>query len=106
VLTSATSALLGIIEALELRSTQANEGVGREFIFIIASVVGGCLLTGGYGSVIGSSFGAAILGMASIGIIFAGWDSNWTYAFLGAILLLAVLLNAAIRARVSRARVT
>jgi simple sugar transport system permease protein len=106
VLTSTTSALLGVIEALELRSTQANEGVGREFIFIIAAVVGGCLLTGGYGSVIGSSFGAAILGMASIGIIFAGWDSNWTYAFLGAILLLAVLLNAAIRARVSRAKAT
>src|SRR5581483_4501443 len=71
VITSTTAALLGVIEALELRSTQANEGVGREFIFIISAVVGGCLLTGGYGSVVGTSFGAAILGMASIGIILA-----------------------------------
>ena len=68
-MTSTTAALLGIITAIQLRSIQANEGVGREFIFIIAAVVGGCLLTGGYGSVIGTAFGAAILGMASIGII-------------------------------------
>jgi simple sugar transport system permease protein len=103
-LTSTTAALLGVIEALELRSTQANEGVGREFIFIIAAVVGGCLLTGGYGSVVGASFGSAILGMASIGIILAGWDSNWTYAFLGAILILAVLMNAGLRARVTKGK--
>ena len=46
-----------------------------------------------------NGFGAAILGMASIGIILAGWDSNWTYTFLGAILVLAVLMNALFRAR-------
>jgi simple sugar transport system permease protein len=103
-LTSTTSALLGVIEALELRSTQANEGVGREFIFIISAVVGGCLLTGGFGSVVGTTFGAAILGMASIGIILAGWDSNWTYAFLGGILVAAVLMNAAFRAQALKAR--
>jgi simple sugar transport system permease protein len=103
-LTSMTAALLGVIEALELRSTQANEGVGREFIFIISAVVGGCLLTGGYGSVVGASFGATIIGMASIGIILAGWDSNWTFTFLGGILIAAVLLNAAFRARALRSR--
>jgi simple sugar transport system permease protein len=102
--TSMTSALLGIITAIELRSIQANEGVGREFIFIIAAVVGGCLLTGGYGSVIGSAFGAAILGMAGIGIILSRWDSNWVYAFQGVILMLAVMLNAAIRSRAEQAR--
>ena len=103
-LTSMTAALLGVIEALELRSTQANEGVGREFIFIISAVVGGCLLTGGYGSVVGASFGATIIGMASIGIILSGWDSNWTFTFLGGILIAAVLLNAAFRARALRSR--
>jgi simple sugar transport system permease protein len=103
-LTSTTAALLGIITAIELRSIQANEGVGREFIFIIAAVVGGCLLTGGYGSVIGTAFGAVILGMASIGIILSNWDSNWVYAFQGVILVLAVMLNAAIRARAGKAR--
>jgi simple sugar transport system permease protein len=105
-MTSTTSALLGIITAIGLRGIQANEGVGREFIFIIAAVVGGCLLTGGYGSVVGAAFGAAILGMASIGIILSQWDSNWVYAFQGAILVLAVMLNAAIRARAAGARST
>jgi simple sugar transport system permease protein len=103
-MTSTTAALLGIITAIGLRGIQANEGVGREFIFIIAAVVGGCLLTGGYGSVVGSAFGAAILGMASIGIILSQWDSNWVYAFQGVILVLAVMLNAAIRARAAGAR--
>jgi simple sugar transport system permease protein len=104
VATSVVASLLGIIEALELRSTQAAEGIGREFYFIISAVVGGCLLTGGYGSVIGASLGAAILGMGSVGIIFAAWDSNYTYTFLGGILMLAVLLNTAIRSRASKAR--
>jgi simple sugar transport system permease protein len=103
-MTSATAALLGIIEALELRSMQAKEGIGLEFIFIICAVVGGCLLTGGYGSVIGAAFGAAMLGMVSIGIISAQWDSNWTYTFQGVILFFAVMLNTLIRNRAVKAR--
>ena len=103
-MTSGTAALMGIITALELRSIQAKEGIGLEFIFIICAVVGGCLLTGGYGSVIGTFFGAAMLGMVQLGIIYAEWDSNWTYTFQGAILFAAVLLNTLIRSRAERAR--
>ena len=83
---------------------QSNEGVGREFEFIIAAVVGGCLLTGGYGSVIGTFFGAAMLGMVQLGIIFAQWDSNWTFTFQGGILFMAVMLNTLIRNRAAKAR--
>src|SRR3954469_22051500 len=101
-MTSGTAALMGIIEALELRSMQAGEGIGLEFIFIICAVVGGCLLTGGFGSVIGTFFGAAMLGMVQLGIVDAQWDSNWTFTFQGAILFAAVLLNTLIRARVQR----
>src|SRR3954469_12421271 len=75
-MTSGVAALMGIIEALELRSMQAKEGVGLEFIFIICAVVGGCLLTGGFGSVIGTFFGAAMLGMVQLGIVYAQWDSK------------------------------
>src|SRR6266536_3015808 len=92
-MTSVTAALMGIIEALELRSMQAGEGIGLEFIFIICAVVGGCLLTGGFGSVIGTFFGAAMLGMVQLGIIDAQWDSNWTFTFQGGILFAAVMLN-------------
>jgi simple sugar transport system permease protein len=103
-MTSGVAALMGIITALELRSIQAKEGIGSEFIFIICAVVGGCLLTGGYGSVIGTFFGAAMLGMVQLGIIFAQWDSNWTFTFQGAILFAAVMLNTVIRNRAQKAR--
>jgi simple sugar transport system permease protein len=103
-MTSGTAALMGIITALELRSMQAKEGIGLEFVFIICAVVGGCLLTGGYGSVIGTFFGAAMLGMVQLGIILAEWDSNWTYTFQGAILFAAVMLNTVIRSRAQKAR--
>ena len=103
-MTSGTAALMGIIEALELRSMQAKEGIGLEFIFIICAVVGGCLLTGGFGSVIGTFFGAAMLGMVQLGIVDAQWDSNWTYTFQGGILFAAVLLNMAVRNRAQKAR--
>jgi simple sugar transport system permease protein len=89
---------------LQLRSIQAGQGIGREFEYIIAAVVGGCLLTGGYGSVIGASIGAVIMGMATIGIPFAGWNSNYRALFLGIILLLAVLLNTLIRRQAEKAK--
>jgi simple sugar transport system permease protein len=103
-MTSGVAALMGIIEAIELRSMQSKEGIGLEFIFIICAVVGGCLLTGGYGSVIGTFFGAAMLGMVQLGIIDAQWDSNWTFTFQGAILFVAVILNTLIRSRAQKAR--
>jgi simple sugar transport system permease protein len=103
-LTSTVAAFWGVMTAVALRGMQSNEGVGREFEFIIAAVVGGCLLTGGYGSVIGSAFGASILGMAQIGIIDSGWDSNWVYFFEGVVLVAAVMLNTAIRRRAERTR--
>ena len=74
--TSFVCALTGIMIALRLASTQAGQGVGDEFQFIIAAVVGGCVLTGGYGSAIGASLGATIIGMAFIGIQFSGWNTD------------------------------
>jgi simple sugar transport system permease protein len=102
--TSFVCALTGIMIALRLASTQAGQGVGQEFQFIIAAVVGGCLLTGGYGSAVGASLGATIIGMAFIGIQFSGWNTDWRYLFLGVILLVAVLVNNYIRKRAEGAR--
>jgi len=74
-------------------TVQSGQGVGNEFIYIIAAVVGGALLTGGYGSALGSAIGAFIFGMTVQGIVYAGWDPSWFRFFLGAMLLLAVLVN-------------
>ncbi|MCN9244663.1 ABC transporter permease [Streptomyces sp. RY43-2] len=78
---------------------QSGEGVGNELIYIIAAVIGGCLITGGYGSAIGSAVGALIFGMTSKGIVFAQWNPDWFKFFLGAMLLLATLLNTWVRKR-------
>src|SRR3954453_3886392 len=104
IMTSFVCALTGIMIALRLASTQAGQGVGDEFQFIIAAVVGGCLLTGGYGSALGASIGATIIGMAFIGIQFSNWNTDWRFLFLGVILLAAVLVNNYIRKRAEGAR--
>ena len=84
---------LGMHLLFNFSSVQAGIGIGNEFVYIIAAVVGGALLTGGYGSAVGSALGAVIFGMTTQGIVFAGWDPNWFRAFLGVMLLLAVLVN-------------
>src|SRR5437870_5886925 len=102
--TATCAALVGIMTALRYQGIQSGNGVGQEFFYIIAAVVGGCLLTGGYGSAIGASIGALIIGFAQIGIIFANWDSNWYFTFLGVILFLAVGVNTLVRRRAMAAR--
>ena len=95
---------LGMHLLFNFNSVQAGQGVGNEFIYIIAAVVGGALLTGGYGSAVGSALGAFIFGMVTQGIVFAGWDPNWFKAFLGAMLLLAVLVNLYVKNYASQRR--
>ena len=74
-------------------SIQAGNGVGNEFLYIIAAVIGGCALTGGRGTAIGTAIGALIFGMTNQGIVYAGWNPDWFKFFLGAMLLFAVLVN-------------
>jgi simple sugar transport system permease protein len=97
--TSTVSALLGMMITLQLRSIQAGQGIGREFEYIIAAVVGGCLLTGGYGSTVGAAIGALVYAVAREGIALAGWAAPWFQAFLGVLLLLALLTNGIVRYR-------
>jgi simple sugar transport system permease protein len=102
--TALAAALVGIISFTQASSAVSEQGVGYEFFYIIAAVVGGCFLTGGYGSAIGAALGACIIGMAFEGVIYAGWDSSWNFTFLGAILFLAVVVNTVIYRRALKAR--
>ena len=102
---SLCAALSGTLIALRYGTVQADQGTGLEFEFIIAAVVGGCLMTGGYGSVIGASLGAAILAMSTTGFqTVAGWNGDGRYAFLGGVLLVAVLVNTYTRRKALEAR--
>jgi simple sugar transport system permease protein len=85
--------LLGMHMLFNYNNVQSGQGVGNEFIYIIAAVIGGCILTGGYGSVVGATVGALIFGMTQLGITYAGWDPDWFKTFLGVMLILATLVN-------------
>ncbi|MCC4797373.1 ATPase [Enterovibrio norvegicus] len=91
-------------QVFEFGSAAADRGLLKEFEAIIAAVIGGALLTGGYGSVIGAFFGALIFGVVQMGIFFTGVDSDWFRVFLGVMLLIAVLFNNFIRKKVTSAR--
>jgi simple sugar transport system permease protein len=103
-LTACCAALVAIITVMDSGSTDARRGFQKEFEAIIAAVIGGCLLTGGYGSAIGAFFGAIIFGMVVIGLTYTGFDQDWFQVFLGGMLLIAVLFNNAIRKRVTGER--
>lgn len=102
--TAFTATVYAACQVFEFGSASADRGVLKEFEAIIAVVIGGALLTGGYGSVIGACFGALIFGVVQMGIFFTGIDSDWFRVFLGAMLLIAVLFNNYIRKKVTEAR--
>ena len=102
--TACCAAMVAIITVMDAGSTDARRGFQKEFEAIIAAVIGGCLLTGGYGSAIGAFFGAIIFGMVVIGLTYTSFDQDWFQVFLGGMLLIAVLFNNAIRKRVTGER--
>ena len=102
--TAFCATLYATIQIAEVGSAAADRGLLKEFEAIIAAVIGGCLLTGGYGSVIGAAFGAIIFGVVQIGISYTAIDSNWFRVFLGLMLLIAVLFNNFIRKKVTETK--
>lgn len=102
--TAASAALLATIQVLDAGSADVLRGTLLELQAIAASVIGGVLLTGGYGSVVGALFGALIFGMVQQGIFFTGVSTDWFQVFVGVMLLIAVVFNNFIRKRAAEAR--
>jgi len=102
--TAASSTLVAALTVLTAGSADVLRGQQKEFEAIITAVIGGNLLTGGYGSVLGASLGALIFGMVRQGFFFTGVHTDWFQVFLGAMLLIAVLFNNYLRKKAMTSR--
>jgi simple sugar transport system permease protein len=67
-----TSGVAGVVVAVQYFSIDANRGVGWELIAIAMTVIGGTLLTGGYGSVLGTVLGAFMYATVNAGLLLVG----------------------------------
>lgn len=100
--TALTATIFAACQVFDYGSADAQRGVLKEFEAIIAVVMGGALLTGGYGTVIGASMGALIFGIVNIGISYTNIDNDYFRVFLGVMLLAAVVFSNSIRKKVMR----
>lgn len=92
--------LIGTLGLVRLGGVQVGtSGLSTSVDFIVVAVIGGCLLTGGYGSTVGAAVGALVYGVSRQGIDMAGWDSPWFRALLGVLLLVALVANGVVRSR-------
>jgi simple sugar transport system permease protein len=103
-MTALAAALFAAIQVLVTGSADTLRGTQKEFEAIIAVVIGGTLLTGGYGSAVGAMFGALIFGVVQMGIFYTGIDTDWFKLFMGAMMVIAVLFNSYVRNRAMRNR--
>lgn len=94
VLSSVLAALAGIVFSLYTSAGYPLAAVGVELDAIGAVVIGGTLLTGGYGFVLGTLVGVMLLGLVQTYIIFDGTLSSWwTKIVIGALLFLFIVLQ-------------
>lgn len=93
VLSATSASFVGMCGAILFNSAQVSGGMNYIFNAIASVVVGGVLLTGGFGSIAGIFFGTLTFAIVIQGIYFTSFDRNWSSLIIGITLLLAVLLN-------------
>ncbi len=97
--TAAAGWLIGTLGLVREGGVEVVPALATGFEFLVVAVIGGCLLSGGYGSTVGASLGALVYAVAREGIDRAGWDAYWFQVFLGVLLLGALLANGVVRRR-------
>ncbi|SDC89160.1 ABC transporter permease [Paraburkholderia lycopersici] len=88
------AAIAGLILSSQLTSAGPTAGTSYELTAIAAVVIGGASLMGGTGNIRGTLLGAFVIGFLSDGLVIIGISSYWQTVFTGAVIVLAVLLNA------------
>lgn len=93
ILCSLLAGFAGILTLCDQPQTHVTLGEFMELDAIAAAVIGGCLLTGGRGSLIGAILGALIVVSFRYELIALGAPSSWFISFVGAVLIIAVIFN-------------
>jgi simple sugar transport system permease protein len=104
IFTACAATVFACLQVCDAGSADTLRGLLKEFEAIIAVVIGGTLLSGGYGSAIGAMFGALIFGTVQMGIFYTGVNTDWFKVFLGVMMLVAVLFNNYIHRKATEAR--
>lgn len=104
IFTAVSATIFACLQVMDTGSADTIRGLLKELEAIIAVVIGGALLTGGYGSAVGAAFGALIFGVVQMGIFYTGINTDWFQVFLGAMLLVAVLFNNFVRRKAMEAK--
>ena len=102
-LTAAAGWLIGVLSLTRLGAVGVLPGLGAGVDFLVVAVIGGCLLTGGWGTAVGAAVAALLYAVARQGITLAGWDPNWFQVLLGVLLLVALVVNGVVLRRLRAA---
>jgi simple sugar transport system permease protein len=103
-LTSSLAAIAGVIQVARFSSVDALRGEGVELQAVAVTVIGGTLLSGGYGSVVGTVLGAITFGMIQVGLVLAGAPGHFFRTLTGLIVVAAVILNTFVARRMARSK--
>ena len=96
-LSSMSAAFVGVNQAILFNSAQVSAGMSYIFNTIVCVVVGGVLLTGGYGSVVGIVLGTMTFSIVNQGIYFSTFNANLAAFIIGVLTLAAVVVNNSFR---------
>lgn len=102
VCTALAGTLVGVMQAAQYSTGDPTVGQGYVFEAPIVVVIGGVLLHGGYGTVTGIVAGTVLYGVISAGLFYTGWDSNLAQVLIGVLMVVAVLVNHALKNRALR----
>ena len=100
--TAFCATMFAACQVFDTNTSDAAKGILMELFAIAIAVVGGTLMTGGFGSILGVIFGSITVGLVANAVFFIPEiDGAWFRVFLGSILLAAVFANERIRKRIT-----
>jgi simple sugar transport system permease protein len=93
VCTALASTFVGVLQAVQYTTGDPTTGQSYVFEAAIVVVIGGVLISGGYGTILGVVLGTLIFGITNAGLFYTGWDTNYTDVLIGVLMIVAVLTN-------------